>query len=120
MQDGPAAKKTKPTEQQYEGVLRSQEEYKRHLYNDWWAFDIVFSGPNEEYVIESNPIFTAFDQNQPWGDLDNPIIPLFARRNLLLAGFVQDPDLLWARMDAAVKMASLFLTVPLVAGAYLR
>ena len=89
------------------------------MYNDWWDFDTVFSGPNEEHVVNCNPVFLDFDQTKPMGDLDNPIIPLFAGENWLLEGFVKNPNLLWKNMQPALRMASLFLTVPQAAWAYL-
>ncbi|KAF2444145.1 hypothetical protein P171DRAFT_485608 [Karstenula rhodostoma CBS 690.94] len=122
-QAGATSKKSKTRQNQYEGIIRSEKEYTNHLLNDWWDFDIVFSGPNEAHVLNSNVAFIDFDPDQ-WrhGDLrsgNDEIAPVFARENWLLEGFVKNPDLVWWRMESALRMASLFLTVPQAAWAYL-
>ena len=105
---------------QYEGVRSSVIDYEKHLYNPYWDHDVVFSGTNEQYMLQCSSQFTeGIDFDKPTGDLDNDIVPLFARENWLLDGFVENPDLLWDRIQPALRLASLFLTVPQVAWAFL-
>ena len=104
---------------QYQGVHQSDAAYEAHLWNDSWDADITFSETNEEYMNYCTKEFSnAIDLEEPTGDLDNEILPLFARENWLLDGFVQDPDLVWSKLKPALQMASLFLTVPQVAWAF--
>lgn len=125
VQAGPNSKKAKTTLDQYEGIIRSDAEYQHHLYSSWWDHDIIFSGPNEAHVLASNPTSTNFGSGTRWnldGDLrdgNDHIAPVFAREHWLLEGFVNNPNLVWARMESSLRMASLFLNVPQVAWAFL-
>lgn len=104
----------------HEGVRSSDEGYEAHLWNDSWIFDIVFTGPNEEHMLNcSKDFINLIGDGKPMGDLENEILPLFARENWLLDGYVRNPDLVWGKLKPALQMASLLLTVPQVAWAYL-
>lgn len=105
---------------QYQGVRSSVADYEKHLYHSYWDYDVVFSGLNEKFMLDCSPEFTkGVNLDLPTGNLDNEVLSLLAREHWLLDGFVQSPDLLWDRIQPALKLASLFLTVPQAAWTFL-
>ncbi|KAJ4349562.1 uncharacterized protein N0V89_008178 [Didymosphaeria variabile] len=103
----------------YQQVYQSESGWNSKMWNPVWgtAEYITLNEKYDEYFIKHHPSIATFP-GEPQGDLDNAIEPLVGRENWLLDGFVQNPDLLWSRMEAALRMTSMFLTTPQVMNAW--